>query len=154
MKHTIALILFLLAPFAAGFIGSRFMPGEWYAGLIKPAWNPPSWIFGPMWTLLYILMGVSAWLVWRRAGFSGARVALMLFGVQLVFNGLWSWLFFGLHRPDLALIDIVILWLAIAAMTVQFARIHGLAAAMQAPYLAWVGFATFLNFTLWRLNGA
>ena len=104
---------------AAGF-GSRYMPGEWYAQLQKPSWNPPSWIFAPAWTLLYIMMAVAAWRVWRVAGFDAARGALVLFLVQLALNGTWSWIFFGLKNPALAVADIVALWLAIAATLVAF----------------------------------
>jgi len=142
----------LLLPFAAAAVGTRFMPGAWYASLAKPAWNPPNWIFGPVWTLLYILMGVAAWLVWRRVGWTGARLALGLFILQLVLNAAWSWLFFGLHRPDLAFVDICALWGLILAVAVLFGRVDRLAAALLVPYLAWVGFATVLNFTIWRLN--
>jgi len=142
----------LLLPFAAAAVGTRFMPGAWYASLVKPAWNPPNWIFGPVWTLLYILMGVAAWLVWRRAGWRGARLALSLFVVQLVLNALWSYLFFGIYRPDLAFVDICALWGMILAVTVLFSRHDRVAGALFLPYLAWVGFAAVLNFTLWRLN--
>ena len=155
MNRTIAwlgLPGWLLLPFAAAAVGTRFMPGAWYASLVKPAWNPPNWIFGPVWTLLYVLMGVAAWLVWRRVGWSGARLALGLFIVQLVLNAAWSWLFFGLHRPDLAFVDICALWGLILAVAVLFGRVDRLAAALLVPYLAWVGFATVLNFTIWRLN--
>jgi len=125
----------------------------WYAALRKPSWNPPNWIFGPVWSMLYLLMAVAAWLVWRRRGFVGASpLPLALFGVQLVLNGLWSVLFFGWHRPDLALIEIVFLWSAILATMLAFRRVVPLAAALLAPYLLWVTFAAFLNFTIWKLN--
>ncbi len=141
-----------MVPFAAAFVGSRFRPGAWYAALARPAWSPPNWIFAPVWTLLYLLMGVSAWLVWRRAGFGGARLALGIFGVQLALNALWSWLFFGLHRPDLALVDIVLLWGAILAVVILFGRVDKVAGALQLPYLAWVTFAMALNGAIWWLN--
>ena len=128
------------------------MPGEWYASLSKPSWNPPNAIFGPVWTLLYALMAVSAWLVWRRAGFGGAGAALGLFVFQLVLNALWSYLFFGLHRPDIAFFEIVVLWVAILAVVLLFWRVDRTAGALMLPYLTWVGFASFLNFTLWRMN--
>jgi tryptophan-rich sensory protein len=136
----------------AGWIGSRFMPGEWYAALAKPSWNPPSYVFAPVWTILYVLMGITAWLVWRRFGFSGAPVSLGLFLFQLVLNGLWSYLFFGLHDLGLAFLDIVALWLAILATTIAFWRISVPAGALLLPYLAWVSFASALNLQLWRLN--
>lgn len=128
------------------------MPGEWYASLAKPAWNPPSAVFAPVWTLLYAMMGVAAWLVWRQVGLREAALPLSLFLVQLVLNALWSYLFFGLHRPDLALLDIVTLWVAILVVLVLFWRVSIPAGILLLPYLCWVGFASFLNFTLWRLN--
>ncbi|UCF79478.1 MAG: tryptophan-rich sensory protein [Candidatus Eiseniibacteriota bacterium] len=153
MKNSaIGLILWLMAAMAAGWVGSRFMPGEWYAALAKPAWTPPNSVFAPVWTTLYALMGIAAWLVWRRAGFAGAAVALGLFIVQLVLNALWSYLFFGLHQPGLAFIDIVVLWLVILATLIAFWRVHPVAGALMLPYLCWVGFATALNLQLWRLN--
>lgn len=143
---------FLLITFAAAAIGSQFMPGEWYARLAKPSWTPPSWLFGPVWTLLYVLMGVAAWLVWKDRGFAGARVALLLYGVQLVLNAAWSWLFFGLQRPGLAFAEILLLWSAILATLIAFWRHRKLAGALLVPYLAWVSFATALNWAIWQLN--
>ncbi len=137
---------------AAGWIGSRWQPGVWYEALQKPSWSPPNWIFGPVWTALYILMGIAAWLLWRRRGFGGARGALALFGAQLVLNAAWSWLFFGLRSPGAALIGILILWLAIFATVLAFARHHRLAAMLLFPYLTWVSFATILNFRIWQMN--
>ena len=151
-RSVVGLIGWIAVSMVAGLIGSQFMPGEWYAGLTKPSWNPPSSVFAPVWSTLYVLMGIAAWLVWRPAGFAGARGALRLFFLQLILNALWSYLFFGLHRPDLALIEIIVLWLTILATTIAFWRHSVPAGALLAPYLAWVGFATALNFTLWRLN--
>lgn len=138
--------------FGAATFGAIFAPGEWYAQLRKPSWNPPSWLFGPVWTALYTMMAISAWLVWRRGGFAANARPLGLFAVQLVFNALWSWLFFGLKNPALALIDIVLLWVAIAATLAAFYRVHRVAGWLLVPYLAWVSFATVLNATLWLLN--
>jgi translocator protein len=152
MKNLLGFAGWVALSFAAAWVGSRFMPGEWYAALAKPAWNPPNWIFAPVWTVLYLVMGVAAGLVWRQAGFSGASAALSLFVVQLVLNALWSYLFFGLQRLDLALFDIVVLWGAILAVAVLFWGANRLAGALMIPYLAWVGFASVLNFVLWRLN--
>jgi tryptophan-rich sensory protein len=148
----VGLVLWLVASLAAGWIGSRFVPGEWYASLAKPAWTPPSAVFGPVWTTLYVLMGVAVWLVWRKAGFSGAPVALGLFVAQLVLNALWSYLFFGLHRPDVAFFEIVVLWIVILSTTIAFWRVRPAAGALLLPYLCWVGFASGLNLQLWRLN--
>ena len=152
MKNAMGLAGWLALSFAAAVAGSRFMPGEWYASLAKPAWNPPSAVFAPVWTLLYAMMGVAAWLVWRQVGLREAALPLSLFLVQLVLNALWSYLFFGLHRPDLALLDIVTLWVAILVVLVLFWRVSVPAGILLLPYLCWVGFASFLNFTLWRLN--
>ncbi len=139
----------LVLCFGAATIGARFKPGEWYAALRKPAWNPPAWLFAPVWTMLYAMMAVAAWLVWRETGVSRE---VGLFVLQLVLNALWSWLFFGLHRPGLALADIVALWLAILATHVAFDHVRPLAAWLLLPYLAWVTFAAALNAALWRLN--
>jgi translocator protein len=141
----------ILLPLLAGAFGSLFQPGQWFAELAKPTWNPPSWVFGPVWTTLYILMGVAAWLVWRRGG-PIARGALTLFVVQLVFNAAWSWLFFGLQSPGLAFLDIILLWLLIIVTTIAFWRVRMAAGVLLLPYLAWVTFATALNFAIWRMN--
>ena len=147
-----ALAGFVLISFVPAAVGGLFGPGDWYRTLAKPAWTPPGWIFGPVWTLLYLSMGVAAWMVWTRAGLRGAWVALLLFAVQLVLNGAWSWLFFGLHSPGLAFLDIVLLWLAIAATIVAFWIVRPAAALVLVPYLLWVSFATALNLAIWRLN--
>jgi tryptophan-rich sensory protein len=133
-------------------MGGLFMPDEWYASLRKPSWNPPGWIFGPVWTALYAMMAVAAWLIWRRGGWGKQRRPLLLFIVQLALNALWTPLFFGLHRPGLAFAEILLLWLAIALTLAAFWREHRAAAWLLAPYLAWVSFAALLNLTLWRLN--
>lgn len=148
----IGLVLWVLASFAAAWIGSQFMPGDWYASLAKPSWNPPSGVFGPVWTILYLLMGVAAWVVWREAGFSGARLALSLFIVQLVLNALWSYLFFGLQQPMVAFVEIVVLWCTIMATMLAFWQVRPSAGALLVPYLCWVSFASALNYQLWRLN--
>lgn len=138
--------------FSVASLGAFFMPGEWYAALKKPSWNPPGWIFGPMWSALYVMMAVAAWLVWKRGGFAAQRRPLSMFLVQLALNAAWTPLFFGLHRPGLAFAEIVMLWLAIAATLAAFRPVSRTAAWLLAPYLAWVSLATVLNFTLWRLN--
>lgn len=151
-KSAIGLAGWLVVTFAAAWIGSRYMPGAWYASLAKPSWNPPNYLFGPVWSVLYVLMAAAAWLVWRKAGFSGARVALILFVVQLAFNALWSYLFFGQHRPDMAFFDIVALWVSIVIVAALFWRVDPIAGGLMVPYIAWVSFASYLNVTLWRLN--
>jgi translocator protein len=151
-RSLLALAGWLVLSFCAAAVGGFFMPGEWYAGLKKPSWNPPSWIFGPVWTALYTTMAVAAWLVWKRGGISGQRVALSLFLAQLFLNALWSPLFFGLRHPALAFADIVLLWLALLGTVTAFWSARPIAGALLLPYLAWVTFASALNFTLWRLN--
>jgi len=147
-----ALLIFLAASFVPGLFGSLFRPEAWYESLVKPALNPPGWIFGPVWTLLYGVMGVSAWLVWRQRRHAPINGALLLFGIQLFFNGLWSFLFFGLKHPGLAFVEILVLWAAIASMLVSFWRKSRPAGLLVTPYLSWVSFAVYLNFALWRLN--
>lgn len=132
----LALAGWVLLCFAAAAMGGLFMPGEWYASLKKPAWNPPGWVFGPVWTSLYTMMAVAVWLVWKRGGFAAQRRALALFFVQLALNALWTPLFFGLHRPGLAFAEIVLLWLAIAATLATFRPVSRTAAWLLAPYLA------------------
>ena len=151
-KNILGLVGWLVVSFIAAWIGSRYMPGAWYASLAKPSWNPPNSVFGPVWTVLYVLMGIAAWLVWRKAGFSGAGAALTLFVLQLALNALWSYLFFGRHRPDWAFFDIVALWAVILIVMVLFWRVDRIAGGLMAPYLVWVTFASYLNFALWRLN--
>jgi translocator protein len=142
----------ILAAYSAAAIGGLFMPGEWYAQLAKPAWTPPDWVFGPVWTLLYTMMAVAAWLVWRQRGFAGTERAMTLYGAQLVLNAAWSWIFFGRQQIGVAAIEIVALWVVIAATIVAFWRIRPLAGALLVPYLVWVSFAAALNFAIWRLN--
>jgi benzodiazapine receptor len=142
----------LVVCFGAGWLGSRFTPGEWYGRLVKPSWTPPDWLFAPVWSALYAMMAVAAWLVWKQEGFKKASVPLAVFVLQLVLNAAWSWLFFGLHRPDLAFAEIVLLWAAILATLILFSRRNIAAGALIAPYLAWVAFAAALNFALWQLN--
>jgi len=124
----------------------------YYAALVQPAWAPPGWLFGPVWTTLYVLMGVAAWMVWRVGGFGAARAALSLYLVQLVLNALWTWLFFAWHRGALAFAEIVLLWIVIAATLAAFWRVRPLAGALLVPYLLWVSFASALNYAVWQLN--
>ena len=152
LKVVLALVGWLALCYSAASLGAVFMPGEWYAALKKPSWNPPGWIFGPVWSALYAMMAVSAWLVWKRGGFVAQRRPLAQFLAQLVLNAAWTPLFFGLHRPGIAFAEIVLLWLAIAATLATFRPVSPAAAWLLAPYLAWVSFAAVLNFTLWRLN--
>jgi tryptophan-rich sensory protein len=146
------LAAWILASFAAASSGLLFPPGDWYASLEKPSWNPPPWVFGPVWTALYLMMAVAAWRVWRAGGFTRQGRSLGLYLLQLGLNALWTPLFFGAHQMGAAFFCIVLLWLAIAATMTGFGKVDKLAALLLAPYLAWVTFAAFLNFTLWRLN--
>jgi len=148
------LLLWILLCECTGFVTSQWKPGAWHAALVKPAWNPPSWLFAPVWILLYALMGVAAWLVWRSAEAPGRRAALGLFLVQLALNGAWSWIFFGRHAIGGALVEIALLWLAILATLLAFRRVSRPAAWLLVPYLAWVAFATALTFAIWTLNGS
>ena len=125
---------------------------SWYPTLIKPAWTPPDWVFPVAWTILFILMAVAAWLVWRAAPLARIRLAGAVFFIQLLLNGLWSTLFFGLRNPSYGLIEIVVLWLAILATILLFRPVSKLAAWLLLPYLLWVSYATALNFEIWRLN--
>lgn len=152
-----ALALSLVACFAISGLGGAITAGpvkSWYPTLVKPALTPPDLAFPIVWTLLYALMAIAAWLVWRSAGLHRARGALVLFGIQLLLNLAWSALFFGLQRPDLALAEIAILWAAIAATAIQFWRHDRRAALLLVPYLAWVSFAVWLNAAIWWLNPA
>lgn len=144
----------LIVSFIAAGIGgaASVQAGPFYGQLVRPDWAPPGSIFGPVWTALYTLMGIAAWLVWRVGGFRAARPALTLFLVQLALNALWSWLFFGWHRGALAFADILVLWAAIVATMVAFWRIRPLAGALLIPYLLWVSFAAALNYAVWQLN--
>lgn len=126
----------------------------WFPMLVKPSFNPPNWVFAPVWTMLYIMMGIAAGLVWNRIDFEKetVRKALIFFAIQLALNALWSCLFFGLKNPLLALIEIVILWLMIYETYIKFAKIDKIAGYLFIPYLAWVSFATVLNASIWWLN--
>ena len=148
----VSLALFLSLCFAAATTGAVFKPGAWYDSLSKPSWTPPDWLFPVAWSVLYVMIAVSAWLVWREAGLAGAAVPLAVWGVQLVLNAAWSWIFFGLRRMDLAFAEVVGLWLSIAACIVLFAPISPTAAALMAPYLVWVSFAAALNLAVWQRN--
>jgi translocator protein len=124
----------------------------WYSLLKKPEWNPPNWVFGPVWTIVYAMMALSAWLVWREVGWAGAKPALILFGIQLVLNTAWSMLFFGMQAIGAAFGDILLLWMMIVATAVAFYSVSFLAAWLLIPYIAWVGFASYLNFRIWQMN--
>lgn len=143
---------FVAACFFAALTGALFRPGAWYEQLQKPSWRPPNRLFAPVWTVIYLTIAVSGWLVWQEEAFAVTAPALTIYAVQLFLNAAWSPLFFGLHRPDLGFLDIVLVWLSIAATIVFFYPIHAVAALLLVPYLLWVTFAAALNFAIWRLN--
>lgn len=146
------LLVFLGISFLGALSGVAGAPGEWYDELTKPVWNPPPWIFGPVWTVLYIAIGTSAWWVVRTVGWRRSRAALTAWSVQMVLNIAWTPVFFGLHQMAIALGIIVAMWVAILATIIAFMRLHRPAGLLLIPYLGWVGFATALNATLWWLN--
>ena len=144
--------LLLVFAFAAlGAVGSSDAP-TFYAQLSKPGWTPPPWVFGPVWSVLYLLMAVAAWLVWREAAHPGRRAAVVLFLVQLVANALWSWMFFAWRTGAGAMADVVLMLVLILATMAAFGRIRPVAAWLLLPYLAWVSFASFLTWTVWQAN--
>lgn len=151
----IGLIVFLVVCFAIAVLASIATRPEiptWYAGLRKPTWTPPAWLFGPVWTALYVAMAVAGWLIWHRAGWQDGRLALTLFALQLVLNGAWSFIFFKFHRVGWAFVDIVVLWVAIAATIVTFAAVSQVSSLLLVPYLVWVSYAGALNLAIWRMN--
>lgn len=156
IRSPVKLVAAVLLCNLAGILGSFVTitgQGSWYATIQKPPFNPPGFVFAPVWTLLFILMGISLYLVWMEGTSKmEVRIALIAFGVQLAFNVLWSYLFFGLQSPFLGLIEILILWVSIAITILLFYRVRRTAAILLIPYLAWVSFATFLTYTIWVLN--
>lgn len=155
-KQALGLAGWLAASFVTGGVGAiaSARADLFYGELSQPSWAPPAWLFGPVWSVLYVLMGIAAWLVWREHGFRNAATALKLFIAQLFANALWTWIFFVWHLGALSLAEIVALWLLIASTILAFWRLHKLAALLLVPYLAWVSFATALTASLWRLNPA
>jgi len=153
-QQLIGLAGWITVSFIAAAVGAAasIQAGSFYTQLVRPDWAPPPSVFGPVWTALYALMGFAAWLAWREGGWRSAGTALALFLVQLAFNALWSWLFFGWHRGALAFADIMLLWALIVATLVSFWRIRPLAGMLLLPYLLWVSFAAVLNYSVWRLN--
>ena len=149
MNRFVSLVLFVALVGAVAAVAGQFMPGAWYAGLAKPTWTPPGWLFGPVWSVLYLMIAVAGWLVWRV---DGVGAALAVWGMQLLLNGIWSPVMFGAHRIGLAFAVIVLLWLAIATFIAISWRVSRGAALLFLPYLAWVSFATALNLAIWRLN--
>lgn len=153
-KQILGLSGWLVVTLVAAAIGAAasVKASTFYTQLVLPSWAPPSWVFGPVWSVLYLAMGIAAWLVWRTAGFGSARRALSLFLIQLALNSLWSWLFFGWHLGALSFADIILLWILIVATLIAFFRVQAIAGWLLIPYLLWVSFALVLNFAIWQLN--
>ncbi len=155
VRSLIGLALWVGICFGAAVLGSIFTTPSvpsWYAELAKPTWTPPNWVFGPVWSALYFMMALAAWLVWRQGGLAAAPIPVTLFMVQLGLNVMWSILFFGLKMPGVAFGEIIILWFAILGTMIAFWRSTPLAGYLLLPYLIWVTFATALNFSIWRMN--
>ena len=155
-SRAFGLVGWLLLSFVVSAVGAvaSIQAKSFYIQLVQPAWAPPPSVFGPVWTVLFVMMAVAAWLVWCEGGFRENRLALGLFGLQLGLNALWSWLFFAWNRGGMAFVDIVLLWLAIVGTVMLFWRVRALAGVLLIPYLLWVSFASVLNYALWRLNPA
>lgn len=152
MRNGFALVGWLAVTFSASFTAVFVTTEGWYGALAKPAWNPPSWVFGPVWTTLYMLMALAAWLVCRAGGWAAQRMALTAYLVQLALNALWTPLFFGLHCLGPAFVEVMVLWVAVLVTLVAFWRVRRLAGLILIPYAAWTAFAAALNFAIWRLN--
>lgn len=157
MNKITRIVLLVIICLAIGYFSgtvTREAITDWYPTLIKPSFNPPNWIFAPVWTALYIMMGIAAGLVWNKIEVQKEAVkkALIFFAIQLALNALWSYLFFGLHNPMLAGLEIIVLWLMIYETYAQFSKINKIAGYLFLPYIAWVSFAAILNFSIWWLN--
>ncbi len=149
-KLVISIFICLLAGFIGSFFTSPAIP-TWYATLQKPSFAPPNWVFFPVWTSLFIMMGISLFLIWKKED-KKVKTALYIFSAQLILNALWSVAFFGLRSPLTGLIDIIILWIAILATIISFMKISRTASYLLIPYILWVSFAAILNFSIWKLN--
>jgi tryptophan-rich sensory protein len=152
-KSYLAVFFWIIITLAVGLAaGMVSRPDTWYFALSKPSWNPPAWIFAPVWILLYALMGAAAGFIWQRRAVSQSTPALSLYVIQLILNIIWPLIFFGMHNPGLAFAEICLLWLAIMATLFTFWRVYRPAGILLIPYILWVSFATVLNFTIWRMN--
>ena len=153
-KQITGLVLWLVLCYATSAIGAlgSIQAQSFYDQLSQPAWAPPAWLFGPVWTVLYALMAIAAWLVWRQGGFGVQKRPMSLFIVQLVLNALWSWIFFAWQLGGPAFAEIILLWILITATTFSLWRVKPLAGVLMLPYLLWVSFASALNFALWQMN--
>jgi tryptophan-rich sensory protein len=158
MKRAVmGLVVSVALALLVGWLGSMWTTPEipgWYRTLAKPSWTPPNWVFGPVWTALYVMMAVAAWLIWKPQGFAGAPLPLGIYAVQLALNLAWTGIFFAMRQPGPAFAEIVLLWCAILITTRQFWRRQAVAGFLLVPYLIWVTYAAALNFALWRMNPA
>lgn len=150
--HWLSLLGWMALCFAAAGVGGLAGPDSWYRAIDKPPWNPPDWVFGPVWTVLYVMMGVAAWLVWRERASAAVTIPLGLFLIQLILNSLWSWVFFRWHQPGWALVELVALWMTVLLTVLAFRSVRPLAGALLVPYLLWVTFAGVLNASIWLRN--
>jgi tryptophan-rich sensory protein len=156
MSSYVKLLIAIAIPVLVGGISGFFTVSgveSWYQTIHKPSWNPPNWVFGPVWTTLYVMMGIALWLVWKEDTSRELKmIAFILFGVQLILNFLWSFVFFKLEQPGFAFLEILFMWVAILATIFAFAQVNKTAAWLLVPYISWVSFAAILNFTIWRMN--
>jgi len=148
----LGLLFWFALTFGVAYVSSQFEPGPWYATISKPPWTPPGWVFGPVWSLLYLSMSISAWLVWRSRARKAVALPLGIYVLQLIANGLWSWFFFGRQLIGVALVDLLALVLVVSINLVLFFRIDRKAGTLLIPYLLWISFAAALNYQIWRLN--
>jgi benzodiazapine receptor len=151
-NDALGLFFWVILTFSVAYVSSQFEPGTWYGTISKPSWTPPGWVFGPVWSLLYLAMSVSAWLVWRHRKRESVVLPLGLYVLQLIVNGLWSWLFFGRQLIGVALIDLLVLVLLVIVTSATFFRVNRKAGVLLIPYLLWICFAAALNFQIWSLN--
>lgn len=151
-KKILGLIGWIFVCSLAGIFGAQFEPGSWYEMLSKPSWTPPNWIFPVVWPILYVLMGISAWLLWRQEKISTYWTEFTWFFLQLALNAIWSWIFFGMQLIATGLAEILLLWISILFTTMLFWNRNKLAGMLLVPYLLWVGYASALNFAIWQLN--
>ncbi|MBF0504586.1 MAG: tryptophan-rich sensory protein [Candidatus Omnitrophica bacterium] len=150
-----SLIVFIILSFSAAALGVVFTNHSlktWYLTIKKPSWNPPNKVFAPVWSVLYMMMALAGWMVWGRINFKGLSLPMVFFFVQLILNAGWSMVFFGFRRPDIALLEIIFLWVFIILTTVSFWIVYWVAGVLFLPYLLWVSFALVLNHAIWRLN--
>ncbi|MEO5683025.1 MAG: TspO/MBR family protein [Chitinophagaceae bacterium] len=156
MSNTVKLIISIVLAVGIGSLGGIFTAPEiqsWFLHLNKPAWNPPNWLFAPVWTSLYIMMGIAFYLVWKDpSNTDSKRWAIIIFIAQFALNFFWSYIFFRQHQMGWAFVEIVVLWVAILCTIIAFSKINKTAAWLLVPYISWVSFAAVLNYTIWQLN--